>query len=162
MEGVRGVSWQSCTVANHQQFESVTQAVYSWLSGGKMVDVKVRESARSRLDAMKALQHHWYKELSNQTGLSTTYMNAYCKLVFGVPIARESDAEFKALYDLAIKPLSQSHKIRFMAPPMSTAVTSNFNTKQMHRYLNAIKAWADKKGYTLTTNHDLYLKAMGV
>lgn len=156
------MSWQSVTVANLQQLESVNQAACEWFREGKMVDVKVRESARSRLDAMKALQHHWYKELSNQTGLSTTYMNAYCKLVFGVPIARETNAEFKALYDLVIKPLSLSHKICLMAPPMSLAVTSNFNTKQMHRYLNAIKAWADKKGYTLTTNHDLYLKAMGV
>jgi hypothetical protein len=155
------MKWQSCTVSNLLQFESVSQAAIEWFREGKMVDVKVRESAPSRLDAMKALQHHWYKELAAQTGKSTTYMNAYCKLVFGVPIARESDAEFKALYDLAIKPLSQSHKIRFMAPPMSTAVTSNFNVKQMYQYLNAIKAWADNKGYRLNSNNGLYLKAMG-
>tara|TARA_A200000113_G_scaffold199871_1_gene192746 strand:- start:131 stop:601 length:471 start_codon:yes stop_codon:yes gene_type:complete len=155
------VSWQSCTVANLQQFESVNQAVCEWFRAGKMVDVKVRESAPSRIDAMKALQHHWYNELSRKTGKSAKYMNAYCKLVFGVPILRELDAAFKATYDQVIKPLSQKQKIRFMAPPMSMAVTSNFNVKQMHRYLNAIKAWADKKGYRLTTSNDLYLKAMG-
>lgn len=155
------MSWQSVTVANLQQLESVNQAACEWFREGKMVDVKVRESAPSRLDAMKALQHHWYNELSTQTGKSAKYMNAYCKLVFGVPIARETDAAFKTTYDQVIKPLTQQQKIRFMAPPMSMAVTSNFNVKQLHRYLNAIKAWADKKGYTLTTSNDLYLKAMG-
>jgi len=155
------MNWQSCTVANHQQFYSVYQAVDGWFSDGKMVDVKVRESAPSRLDAMKALQHHWYNELSAQTGKSAKYMNAYCKLVFGVPIARESDIEFREIYDFAIKPLSQPVKLRLLAPPTSLTITSNFNTQQMHRYLNAIKGWADRKRYKLTTNHDLYLKAMG-
>ena len=156
------MSWQCCTAANPQQFESVTHAANDWFAQGKMVDVKMRESAPSRLDAMKALQHHWYNELSTQTGKSAKYMNAYCKLVFGVPIARASNADFKSHYDQVIRPLSHSQKMSFMATPISISVTSNFNTKQMHRYLNAIKSWADKKGYTLTTNHDLYLKAMGV
>ncbi len=155
------MSWQSVTVANLQQLDSVNQAACEWFREGKMVDVKVRESAPSRLDAMKALQHHWYNELSTQTGKSAKYINAYCKLVFGVPIAHESDAEFRSLYDFAIRPLSKEVKIRFMVPPTSLTVTGNFNTKQMHRYLNAIKDWADHKRYRLTTNHDLYLKAMG-
>lgn len=153
--------WQSCTAANSVQFESIIHAADDSFKRGEIIEVKFREVSLKRLDAMKALQHHWYNELSRQTGKSAKYMNAYCKLVFGVPIARESDAEFKALYDLAIKPLSQKQKIRFMAPPMSTAVTSNFNVKQMHRYLNAIKAWADKKCYTLTTSNVIYVKAMG-
>ena len=155
------MSWQIVTVSNVQQLESVNQAACEWFREGKMVDVKVRESAPSRLDAMKALQHHWYNELSAQTGKSAKYMNAYCKLVFGVPIARDSISGFRETYDQVIKPLSQKQKIRFMAPPMSISVTSNFNVKQMHHYLNAIKEWAGHKRYRLTTNHDLYLKAMG-
>ena len=154
------MSWQSVTVSNVQQLESVNQAACEWFREGKMVDVKVRESAPSRLDAMKALQHHWYNELSAQTGKSAKYMNAYCKLVFGVPIARENE-EFKTIYDQVIKNLPQSKKIYLMGPPVSITVTGNFNTQQMHRYLNAIKEWADRKRYRLTTNHDLYLKAMG-
>ena len=125
-----------------------------------MVDVKVRESAPSRLDAMKALQHHWYNELSTQTGKSAKYMNAYCKLVFGVPIARENE-EFRKIYDRVEHHLSQGEKIYLLGPPTSLKITGNFNTQQMHRYLNAIKEWADRKRYRLTTNHDLYLKAMG-
>jgi len=155
------VSWQSVTVANIQQLESVNQAACEWFREGKMVDVKVRESAPSRLDAMKALQHHWYNELSAQTGKSAKFMNAYCKLHFGVPIARHSNIEFRQHYDQVIRPLTRQQKLCFMAPPLSLSITSNFNTQQMHRYLNAIKEWADRKRYRLTTNHALYLKAMG-
>ena len=154
------MSWQTCTVSNLLQFESVSQAAIEWFREGKRVDVKVRESAPSRLDAMKALQHHWYKELAAQTGKSPQYINAYCKLVFGVPIAREDDA-FRKIYDQVIKHLPKGKKIHLMGPPLSITVTGNFNTQQMHRYLNAIKEWADRKRYRLTTNHDLYLKAMG-
>ena len=155
------MSWQNVTVSNLQQFESINQAVCEWFRAGKMVDVKVRESDLSRLDAMRALQHHWFKELARQKGTSPAAMRNYCKLVFGVPIARDSISGFRETYDKVIKPLNTKQKMYFMGPPMSIAVTSNFNTKQMHQYLNAIKAWADKKGYTLTTSNDLYLKALG-
>lgn len=154
------MSWQSCTVANNQQFESVSQAVDGWFDAGKMVDVKVRESGLSRLDAMRALQHHWYNDLAKQTGANPKSMRSYCKLVFGVPIARK-DEDFRRCYDQVLKQLSPKQKMYFMGPPMSISVTRNFNTKQMHQYLNAIKAWASKKGYTLTTSNNLYLKAMG-
>lgn len=155
------MSWQSVTVSNLQQLESVNQAACEWFRAGKMVDVKVRESGLSRLDAMKALQHHWYNELARQKGTKPESMRNFCKLVFGVPIARK-DEGFRRAYDQVLKHLSPTQKMYFMGPPMSISVTSNFNTKQMHQYLNAIKAWADKKGYTLTTSNDLYVKAMGV
>lgn len=154
------MKWQGCTVANPQQFGSISSAVNDWLSAGKMVDVRVRESAPSRLDAMKSLQHHWYNELSTQSGKSAKYINAFCKLHFGVPIARE-DEEFRKIYDQVIKPLPKGKKIYLMGPPVSISVTSNFNTQQMSRYLNEIKQWAKSKGYQLTTSNDLYLKAMG-
>jgi hypothetical protein len=154
------VSWQACTIATKQQFGSVYAAVTAWLSEGKIVDIKVRESSLSRLDAMNALQFHWYREIDTQTGKSTGSAHSYCKLRFGVPIARKI-ANFQRYYDAVLKPRTPEERLKFMGPPLNISVTSNFNTKQMHQYLNAIKEWAAKEGYTLTTSNDLYVKAMG-
>lgn len=51
------------------------------------VTIEEGEPKKRSLDA-NALQHVWYKEISEHTGMSIPDISAYCKLELGLPIIR--------------------------------------------------------------------------
>jgi len=97
----------------------------SWIAGA------------SRSNAQNRLSHRWYSDVARQLGdRSTGNVRAECKLRFGVPILRRDNAEFRAAYDAALKPLPYETKMQFIEAT-EFAVTSIMTTKQMSEYMDA-------------------------
>lgn len=103
---------------------------------------------RDRSRDQNALMWLWASEAANQLGDRTpTEMQHYWKLHHGVPILRDDSAEFRAVYDKAIKPLSYENKLAAMA---FIAVTSEMKVRQMVRFLDTVQRETLTNGIRLT------------
>lgn len=154
------MSWQSMTCKNMQQFNFIYEAAKHFVSQDVAFDVQIREAQTSRKAAQNALQFHWFKEMEMQGDMTANEYRAKCKLHYGVPIARENP-EFDKVYRQVIIRQDYETKFAMMLEPIDLPVTRSFLVKDMARYLTAIEQGEAKNGMTLTTGHDLYLKAIG-
>jgi len=103
---------------------------------------------RDRTRDQNALQWLWATEAASQYGDRTAdEVRHEWKLRHGVPILREDSAEFRELYDRAIKPLPYHMKLEAMA---FIPVTSEMKVRQMVRYLDAVQQECAENGLRLT------------
>jgi hypothetical protein len=95
------------------------------------------------------LQRMWLKEAAEQGDNTAEEYRGYCKLHFGVMIAKE-DEEYAEKYDRLIRPMSYQAKLELMMVPMDFPVTRIFSTHQTTRYLNLIYTHLSSLGIHLT------------
>lgn len=99
--------------------------------------VRVRVSGPLRSLPQNSLSHEIYAQLARELPEDDAAGHkAYCKLHHGVPILRAEDAEFRAVYDSAIKGLSYEQKLGVMR---ILPVTSLMNRVQKTKYLDAVR-----------------------
>ena len=94
-------------------------------------------------------QRLWLKEAEEQGDLTAEEWRGYCKLHFGIAIAKENE-QYSEKYDRLIRPLPYHTKLEFMMEPLSFPVTSIMTTEQKTRYLNAIFTHLTSQGIILT------------
>lgn len=103
---------------------------------------------RDRTRDQNALQWLWATEAAHQLGDRTSdEVQREWKLRHGVPILREDSAEFRAVYDRAIKPLTYELKVEAMR---FLPVTSEMKVRQMVRFLDAVQRECLDQGLRLT------------
>lgn len=103
---------------------------------------------RDRTRDQNALQWLWATEAAAQLGDRTAdELQRDWKLRHGVPILREDSAEFRAIYDAAIRPLTYEQKLEVMR---FIPVTSEMKVRQMVRYLDTIERECAENGIRLT------------
>jgi hypothetical protein len=94
-------------------------------------------------------QRMWLKEAAEQGDNTAEEYRGYCKLHFGVMIAKEDD-DYAEKYDRLIRPMSYQDKLELMMVPMDFPVTRIFSTGQTTRYLNLIYTHLSSLGIHLT------------
>lgn len=103
---------------------------------------------RDRTRDQNALQWLWATEAAQQLGDRTAdEIQRDWKLRHGVPILREDSAEFRAIYDKAIRPLPYEQKLEAMR---FIPVSSEMKVRQMIRYLDTIERECVENGIRLT------------
>lgn len=103
---------------------------------------------RDRSLDQNRLQFLWAREAAEQRGdMTADEVRCEWKLYHGVPILREDSAEFRDIYDSAIKPLPIEMKLKAMR---FVPVTSEFKVRQMVRYLDIIERECAEQGIKLT------------
>jgi hypothetical protein len=104
--------------------------------------VEWRQGRDRSLDQNR-LQFLWAREASEQRGdMTADEVRSEWKLHHGVPIMRDESADFRDVYDEAIKPLPYERKLKAMR---FFPVTS-----EMIRYLDAIERECAEQGIRLT------------
>jgi hypothetical protein len=107
---------------------------------------------RDRTPDQNRLQFLWAKEAAEQRGdMTADEVRCEWKLIYGVPILREESAEFRDVYDTAIKPLPYELKLKAMR---FIPVTSEMKVRQMTRFLDTIQRDCAEQGITLTQPDD--------
>lgn len=91
------------------------------------------KTGRDRSLDMNALLHAWIAQIERELREDTAAaIKRECKLVYGVPILRAEDDDFRAFYDAAIKhTLTYEQKLRAMDMISVTSVMTNAQLKQM-------------------------------
>lgn len=106
------------------------------------------QQGRDRSLDQNRLQFLWAREASDQRGdMTADEVRCEWKLIYGVPILREESAEFREIYDSAIKPLAYDKKLKAMR---FIPVTSDMKVPQMIRYLDTIQRECAEQGIRLT------------
>ena len=120
----------------------------TFLDGLKLPFTVEWQQGRDRSRDQNALQFLWAKETAYQLGDSTIEeVRHRWKLEYGVPILRRDSAEFREIYDKAIKPLPYEMKAKTMA---FIPVTSEFKVRQMVEYLDTVQRECLQAGIVLT------------
>jgi hypothetical protein len=102
-------------------------ALFLLFSGFKLPVTVEWTPGRDRTLDQNRLQFLWAREASEQRGdMTADEVRCEWKLVHGVPILREESAEFREVYDAAIKPLPYAKKLLAMR---FIPVTSEMNVR---------------------------------
>ena len=118
------------------------------LNGLKLPLTVEWQQGRDRTLDQNRLQFLWAREASEQRGdVTADEVRHEWKLHHGVPILREESAEFRDVYDTAIKPLPYHLKLKAMR---FIPVTSEMKVKQMVRYLDTVQRECAELGIKLT------------
>lgn len=103
---------------------------------------------RDRTMEQNKLQFLWAREAAEQReDMTPDEVRCEWKLYHGVPILREESAQFRDVYDAAIKPLPTELKLKAMR---FIPVTSEMKVRQMVRYLDAVQRECAEQGLELT------------
>lgn len=103
---------------------------------------------RDRTLDQNRLQFLWAREAADQRGdVTADEVRNEWKLVHGVPILREEDAEFRETYDPILKGLPYVAKLKLMS---LIEVTSRMKVRQMVRFLDAVSRECAENGIKLT------------
>jgi len=135
--------------------EAAAILVNSWKCSDKDLVITLQEHKKNRSAESNRLQRKWMFELERQGDMTAEEYRGYCKLHFGIAIAKESE-DFAEKYDRLLKPRTYEEKMQFMMVPVDLPVTRLFSTSQMHRYLNKIYENYTGQGYNLTLPEDKY------
>lgn len=123
-------------------------AFVTLLTGLKLPVTVEWQQGRDRSLDQNRLQFLWAREASEQRGdMTADEVRCEWKLIFGVPILREESAEFRDVYDAAIKPLPYELKLKAMR---FIPVTSEMKVSQMVRYLDTVQRDCLENGIKLT------------
>lgn len=118
------------------------------LTGLKLPFTVEWRQGRDRSLDQNRLQFLWAREAAEQRGdMTAEEVRCEWKLRHGVPIMREASADFRDLYDTAIKPLPYERKLKAMR---IISVTSEMKVPQMVEYLDAINRECAEQGIVLT------------
>ena len=144
----------------HKTIEEDGIKLWSSISGplndnGKTLIVSIEEYKRNRSIEANRLQRKWLNEAQDQGDMTQEEYRGYCKLHFGIEIAKEKKV-FAEKYDRLLKPFTYEEKMEFMMVPFDMPVTRTFDTNQMHRYLNKMYEHFTGLGFVLTLPVDKY------
>ena len=131
----------------------------AWQSSDKDLKITVEVYKANRSAEQNKLQRKWMGELESQGDMTAEEYRGYCKLHFGVAIAKENE-EFAEKYDRLLKPFTYAEKLELMMVPVDMPVTRIFNTEQNHRYLNQMFTYWTGKGKALTVPADPYFESI--
>ena len=98
---------------------------------------EVQIPVRGRSLPMNSLWAVWYSLIGKETGQTPAEVKAECKLIYGVPILRAEDQEFRKLYDKTLKHLSYEYKLELMKELVQ--VTSLFSKSQGMIYTETLQ-----------------------
>lgn len=113
------------------------QALASLLRHRELPCTVTVAKGRPRSTKQNRLQRQWINEAAEQLGdESAEEKRGYCKLVFGVPILRAEDEEFREAYDTHVKGLPYESKLACMMEPIDFPVTRRMKTAQKKQYLD--------------------------
>lgn len=105
------------------------------------------------------LQRLWINEAEQQGDMTAEEYRAYCKLHFGVPMLRNENDTFLAMYDEKVRdrvpPYTYEQKLEFMAIPWDMHVTRLMTIKQHDKYLNMMHNHFTSLGMILTIPNDI-------
>ena len=119
-----------------------------FLRGRKLPQTVSAEDGRDRSLEQNRTQFLWAREAADQRGdMTTDDVRCEWKLIYGVPILRAENDDFRAIYDEAIKPLPYPLKLKAMR---FIPVTSEMTVKQMVAYLDTIQRECAEQGIRLT------------
>lgn len=121
-----------------------------YLEGQKLPFTVEIQTGRKRSTEQNKTQRMWVKEISEQTGMTSEEVRAFCKLTIGVPILREENETFRAKYDAVVRPLTYEAKLAIMSEPLDMPVTRLMSVAQKSRYLDAIFQHFSEQGIVLT------------
>jgi len=98
------------------------------------------KAGKDRSLSQNALEHTWFAQIANELREQTTaQVKAECKLVYGVPILRAENEEFRIFSNMALRHLTYEQRLEAMNfVPISSIMTVD----QLSQFLNAIQ-----KGY---------------
>lgn len=114
--------------------------------------ISVKTGKKRSLD-QNAISHTWYDQIARELREDTPEgVKCECKLRLGVPILRADDAEFREMYDNAIKGhLSYEQKLKAMR---FIPVTSLMTKRQLSRYLEDMQRTYAEQGVQLEFPED--------
>lgn len=106
------------------------------------------KTGKDRSLDQNAISHAWYEQIARELREdSPEGVKCECKLRFGVPILRAADADFREMYDTAIRGhLSYEQKLKAMR---FLPVTSLMTVKQLSQYLEDVQAHYATRGVAL-------------
>lgn len=105
------------------------------------------KTGQDRSLPQNSFTHAWYDQIARELREDDARgWKRYCKLHHGVPILRTEDAEFRAMYDGAIKALTYEQKLHVMD---YMPVTSLMTKPQLSKYAEDVQADFDKRGVRL-------------
>lgn len=90
----------------------------------------------------------WYADAAKALEDTPESIRAQCKLMFGVPILRSDDEEFRAWYDRTFMPLTYDTKLELFEK-LDPAITSKMKVKQLTRYMDAMQKYFAPMGVHL-------------
>lgn len=104
----------------------------------KYLKLTVKKGKVRSLD-QNAISHAWYEQIHRELReQSVLQIKAQCKLLYGVPILRAEDSDFRESYDARIKNnFTFEQKLILLE---SFPVTSLMTKKQLSQYLEAMQA----------------------
>lgn len=113
----------------------------------KFLRLNIKTGKDRSLD-QNAISHAWYEQVARELREdSPEGVKCECKLRFGVPILRAADADFREMYDTAIRGhLSYEQKLKAMR---FLPVTSLMTVKQLSQYLEDVQAHYASRGVVL-------------
>ena len=111
------------------------------------------KTGKDRSIDQNAISHCWYEQVARELREdSPEGVKCECKLRFGVPILRAADADFREMYDTAIRGhLSYEQKLKAMR---FLPVTSLMTVKQLSQYLEDVQAHYATRGVVLEFPED--------
>lgn len=106
------------------------------------------KTGKDRSLDQNAISHCWYEQVARELREDDALgVKRFCKLAFGVPILRAEDADFREMYDTAIKnSLSYEQKLKAMD---FIPVTSLMTVAQLGAYLVAMQEHYRTRGVVL-------------
>ena len=100
--------------------------------------------ARRRSDLQNRLQHAMYREIAKQLyGKDEDHAKNECKLTIGVPLLRETNEEFRKIYDRNLKRLDYAAKLQVISV---INVSSILSMGAAHQYIDKIYDEYAQKG----------------
>lgn len=127
-------------------------AVGRLLAGLQMPFTLSWKAGADRSLDQNALHWKWAGEVAAQLGDRTADdVQRRWKLEIGVPILRAEDDEFRAFYDVALKPRTYEQKLAAMR---YVPVTSIMSVPQMSQFMDAVFRECQEQGIVLTVPHE--------
>lgn len=96
------------------------------------------------------LARKWFKELEAQGDQEAEQYRGYCKLHFGVVLAKQHSEVWAEKYDRIIKPMPYEQKLEMMMEPFDFPVTRILSTALERKYLDNVYLFYTSKGFVLT------------
>ena len=133
---------------NRGSIRSLVTQITDLVLTGKEFSVTISEYSKRKLSA-NAVQHVWYKAISDHTGEDIKTVECRCKRDFGLPILLGGDngpVNSWMLERMHFDQLSDSQQLKVVG---AMAITSTFTTRQHNQYRDNIQSFWNQNGLFL-------------
>ncbi len=134
-------------VKSEEDFPMVEANMRKYLEKFGKIIVNIVD-ARRRSEVQNRLQHAMYREIGKQLyGKDEEFAKCECKLTIGVPLLRETNEDFKKIYDFNLKKLDYEAKLQVISV---INVSSLLSMGAAHQYIEKIYDDYAQKGVNWT------------